>query len=339
MPVRVSIGLPNAREGRQNPVQTVKLEDILRFARLAEELGYYSLWPNEFIVAHESVTSRYEDPPNLFDTIVTMSYVAAATERIRITPSTIVLPYHEPLQLSRQLATLDVFSGGRITLGIGLGGSADEYRQHFRNLRRPNRGRMMEEYTAALRALWSDGPAAFSGEYTSFENVDLHPKPVQRPLPILMAGHVDSTFRRIAAYGQGWINSSSLPDDLRAQMATIRKYYDEAGRGDESFEVARQFVMSIGSTEEEARAIHAAAMPPPSRAGYSPPAQRAGHGGHSQERVLIGSTEQIRNRLLEYCEVGITEICAIFFHADADTAERQLRLFAEEVMPALPLEA
>jgi alkanesulfonate monooxygenase SsuD/methylene tetrahydromethanopterin reductase-like flavin-dependent oxidoreductase (luciferase family) len=198
---------------------------------------------------------------------------------------------------------------------------------------------MMEEYTAALRALWSDGPAAFSGEYTSFENVDLHPKPVQRPLPILMAGHVDSTFRRIAAYGQGWINSSSLPDDLRAQMATIRKYYDEAGRGDESFEVARQFVMSIGSTEEEARAIHAAAMPPPSRAGYSPPAQRAGHGGHSQERVLIGSTEQIRNRLLEYCEVGITEICAIFFHADADTAERQLRLFAEEVMPALPLEA
>jgi alkanesulfonate monooxygenase SsuD/methylene tetrahydromethanopterin reductase-like flavin-dependent oxidoreductase (luciferase family) len=126
MSVKISTGLPNCREGRQNSVGSVTLDGMLRVTRLAEDLGYYSLWPNEFVPTRPDVADRYPDPPTLFDTIVTMSNAAAVTSRIRFTPSTIVLPLHEPLLLSRQLATLDVFSGGRVTLGMGLGGSADE---------------------------------------------------------------------------------------------------------------------------------------------------------------------------------------------------------------------
>jgi len=211
MALKFSTGLPNGREGRQHPIGSVRPEWIVRIARLADDLGYYALWPNEFFSTEPRVKARFADPPTLFDPIVTLSHVAAVTRRIRLTPSTIVLPLHDPLLLSRQIATLDVFSGGRVILGIGLGGSLADYRRLHGTVERPNRGQMMEEFLPALRTLWSERSATFKGRYVSFEDVETHPKPLQDPLPIYMAGHAEGVFRRIAAYGQGWINSFHLP--------------------------------------------------------------------------------------------------------------------------------
>jgi alkanesulfonate monooxygenase SsuD/methylene tetrahydromethanopterin reductase-like flavin-dependent oxidoreductase (luciferase family) len=90
----------------QNTIGSVTLDGMLRVARVADDVGYYALWPNEFFTTRPDVTARFGRPAALFDTIVTTAYVAAATQRIRLTPSTIVLPLHEPLLLSRQLATL-----------------------------------------------------------------------------------------------------------------------------------------------------------------------------------------------------------------------------------------
>jgi probable F420-dependent oxidoreductase len=331
MPVKFSTGLPNCREGRQNLIGSVKGEDMVSFAKLADELGYYSLWPNEFFVTFRDVAARYAEPPTLYDTIVTMAYVLAATRRIRVTPSTIVLPLHEPLLLSRQLATLDVFSGGRVTLGIGLGGSGEEFRQLFGTLPHPHRGRMMDEYMQALRVLWTERLATFKGEFVSFEEAETHPKPSQQPFPIFMAGHAEGVFRRLAKYGQGWIDSSMPPAELRSYWERLRGYMAEAGRGGEPLELARQFYVSIAETEEEARANHAASVPPPTRpqAAAAPAAP-----GSPQERNLIGTPEFFRERLKEYVATGVTELCMIFFSPNNQSAERQLRLFAKEVVPA-----
>src|SRR6266516_617023 len=244
MALKFSTGLPNGREGRQHPIGSVRPEWIVRIARLADELGYYALWPNEFFSTEPRVKARYADPPTLYDPIVTLSHVAAVTRRIRLTPSTIVLPLHDPLLLSRQIATLDVFSGGRVILGIGLGGSLADYRRLHGTVERPNRGQMMEEFLPALRTLWSERSATFKGRYVSFEDVETHPKPLQDPLPIYMAGHAEGVFRRIAAYGEGWINSFHLPDELRHEIQRLRSYAAEADRGDAQLEIARQFVMS-----------------------------------------------------------------------------------------------
>ena len=332
--VRISTGLPNCREGRQNPIGSVSVETIKRVALVAEECGYYSLWPNEFIVTEPRVAARYQDAPSLFDPIVTMSYAAALTERIRITPNTIVLPYHEPLLLAREIATLDAYSGGRITLGIGLGGAAEEYRRLHQNLVKPNRGKMMDEYVQALRALWSDHSATFQGQYVSFADVETYPKPLQDPLPIFMAGHAEGVFRRLAAYGQGWVDSSMLPDELTTNMERLRSYAAEAGRGDVDFEFARQFYVSIGETEDEAKTNHARSVPPATRP-QSDAAPAAPAPAASQERSLIGTPEQILDRLRTYAAVGVTELCVIFYFPDDDAAERQLRLFASDVAPHL----
>jgi probable F420-dependent oxidoreductase len=333
VPVKISTGLPNCREGRQNPIGSVTLDGMLRVARLADELGYYALWPNEFFTTRPEVSQRYGRAPTLFDTIVTMAYVAAATRRVRLTPSTIVLPLHEPLLLSRQLATLDVFSGGRITLGIGLGGAAEEFRSLHGELANPNRGTMMDEYVPALRALWTEQQASFEGRTVRFTGVESFPKPIQQPLPIFMAGHAEGVFRRLAAHGQGWIDSTQPPEQIRTHLEQLRSLAREAGRGDQPFEVARQFYVSIAATEEEARANYAASLPPPP-GGQAGEMGRPAPAGQSWERSLIGTPEQIRERLQQYVAVGVTELCAIFYYPDADAAERQLRLFAEQVAPA-----
>ena len=334
MALKFSTGLPNGREGRQHPVGSVRPEWLTRIATLAEQLGYHALWPNEFFSSEARVQARYADPPTLFDPIVTLAHVAAVTKRIRLVPSTIVLPLHEPLLLSRQLATLDVFSGGRVTLGIGLGGSLDSYRKLHGTVPKPNRANMMEEYLTALELLWTERRATFKGQFTSFENVETFPKPLQQPLPIFMAGHAEGVFRRIAAHGHGWINSFALPDDLKADVAKLRAMTQEAGRGNVQLEIARQLVMSIGETDEEAKANYAAALPPATRP-QPPAAAPAPAPTHPEERLLVGSVDRVRERLAEYVAAGVTEFAAIFCYPDLAAGERQLRLFAERVMPAL----
>ena len=330
--VKVSTGLPNCREGRQNLVGTVTPEGIRRVARLADHLGYYSLWPNEFITTRPDVSARYPAPPMLLDVLVTMAYALAETEHIRVTPSTIVLPYHEPIVLSRELATLDVFSGGRVTLGIGLGGELEEFQRTLGTIKKPNRGQMMDEFVQSLRVLWEDRQATFHGRYVSFDDLETYPKPIQQPLPVFMAGHADGVFRRLAAHGQGWIDSNLSPEDMATNAARLRDYAAEAGRGDVQFEIARQFYVSIGETEDEARANATAAMPAPRRETAPRAGSAGGRGGASS---LVGSPDQILEQLQPYIAAGATEICAIFVYADDDAAERQLRLFASEVMPRL----
>lgn len=334
MTVRLSTGLPNCREGRQNRIGSVSRDGMQRTARLAEELGFYALWPNEFIATDPAVARRYSEPPNIYDTIVTMAFAAAVTERIRLTPSTIVLPLHEPLLLSRQLATLDVVSGGRITLGIGLGGSADEFRRLHGELAKPNRGQMTDEYIQALRVLWSERYATFCGEYVKISEVEAFPKPVQDPLPIFVAGQSEAMMRRAATLGQGWIDFALDPDSLREAIATLRQYLRDAGRDERTFEIARQFYVSIAPSEDEAKANHAAAVPPPT----NPDAAAGGSSTGSlniQEPSLIGTPDLIRSRLQEYVTAGATEIAVIFYAPDVDATERQMRLFAKEVMPDL----
>jgi probable F420-dependent oxidoreductase len=343
--MKFSTGLPNAREGRQNLIGSVTADGIKRQAQVAEEHGYYALWPNEFFTSMAQVQHTYVDPPNLYETIVSMTWAAAATERIRIMPSTIVLPLHEPIMLARQIATLDAFSNGRITLGIGLGGDKAEYgRMRPDN---PNRSKLMEEYMAAIELLWTERSASYSGKYVQFSDVETLPKPVQRPLPVLRAGHGEEVFKWIARHGQGWIDSQFTPDEMAGYVQRLATLTAEAGRGQQQLEIARQWYVSIARTADEAKANFAASVPPATRTAEpkpvaAPGAAERGPGGPpagpparattSAERSLIGTPEQILKRLRDYEPVGVTEMCVIFYSPTVQAVEDQTRLFAEEVI-------
>ncbi|HEY3217907.1 MAG TPA: LLM class flavin-dependent oxidoreductase [Candidatus Limnocylindria bacterium] len=331
--MRFSTGLPNCREGRQNPMGSVDVGAITRAAEVADELGYYALWPNEFFVSRPDVSARYDSPPNLFDTIVTMAYALAVTKRIRVMPSTIVLPLHEPILLARQMATLDVFSGGRVTLGIGLGGDKEEYgRMRPDN---PNRAKLMDEYVAAMRVLWTQRTASYQGKYVQFTDLETYPKPIQAPLPVFRAGHGEEAIKWIGREGQGWIDSSHSREEIKEMVAQLNGIAAEAGRKDK-LEVVRQWYVCLGETESEAQDIFARSLPPPTKpdpkeaAAADSPATRS---RLSKTRTLIGTPDQIRDELRTYTDSGVTEMCVIFYSPNVETAERQMRLFAKEVLP------
>ena len=326
--MKFSTGVPNCREGRLNPIGSVDRAWMCEVAQAAEQLGYYSLWLNEFLETEPNVRARFDDPPSYYDALTTLGYLAALTRRIRFVPSVIVLPLHHPILLNRQIATLDVLSGGRVTLGIGLGGSLDDYRRLRGELGAVNRGQMMDEFVPALRALWTEEKASFSGRCVNFRDVHCFPKPLQNPLPLYMAGEADAVLRRIGRFGQGWIDSFSQPDSMREMIGKIRGYAREAHGADAPIEIARQFYISLAETREAAQANLAASLP------NAKPVQvtRRREGA---EAVLVGTPAEIAARLRDYTAVGVTEICPIFYSSDAAGALRQMELFARQVIPAV----
>jgi probable F420-dependent oxidoreductase len=324
--LRISTALHNCREGRLTPVRTVTPEWMREVAREADRLGYYSLWLNEFLDTDPKVRAASDVTPYYYDALVTIADAAARTERIRFLTSTLVLPLHHPLLLARQLATLDAFTNGRVSLGIGLGGTPEEFKRLRGELTKVHRGRMMDEYVEAIRALLEHDKASFEGTYASFRDVEIAPRPVQRRLPIFMAGHAAGVFQRLAAHGDGWIDSSTAPDEIAATIGRIGELRSSMGR-DGAVEVARQFYVAIGRTEAEAEEI---ADSTDTGADKAARARLTG-----VDRTLIGTPDAIAGRIADYVAAGVTEVCAIFFASTASDVVRQMTLFAEEVTPRL----
>jgi probable F420-dependent oxidoreductase len=181
-------------------------KDFQRVAKRAEELGYDAIAASEHIVM----------PPDLVpemgaywtDALTVMTFAAGATTRIRVNSSVIVLPYHEPIAYAKAISTLDVLSGGRVTVTFGVGMARGE----FRALGVPfeKRGRVTDEYIDVLRVLWTAEKPEFHGEFVDFADIYFEPKPVQKPHPpIWIAGSSMAALRRAARIGNGWFPSGS----------------------------------------------------------------------------------------------------------------------------------
>jgi probable F420-dependent oxidoreductase len=324
--VPVSTALPNCREGRLNPIGAVDRAWLLDVAQAAEDLGYHSLWLNEFLTTDPSVLASFDDPPSYYDALTTIAYLAASTTRIRFVTSTIVLPLHEPLLLSRQVATLDVLSEGRITLGTGLGGSTEEFRRIRGDLAGLNRGELMSEYLAALRRLWTDRRAHFDGQYVRFADVEAFPKPVQDPLPIYMAGTADTVLERIAQFGQGWIDTVLSAEQVRTKRDKLQHLTREVpGRASDSIEVARQFYVSVAGSPAEAQAQLVNSLP----GARKPPV--GGNTASVTDMTVTGHPGHIRSTVSRFVEAGATEICLIFFADRAASALTQMETMASEL--------
>ena len=188
--------------------------DVIRaVAVAAEAAGFATVWSGEHVVLVDRPVSRYPYSADgrisvpagedWLDPLLGLTFAAAVTSRITVGTGVLLLPEHNPVLAAKQTATLDVLSGGRLILGIGIGWSAEE----FAALGIPfaRRGQRAAEYVAAMRRLWSDDVASFRGEFTSFEAVRVNPKPVRgRRIPVIVGGNSDAALRRVAAFGDGW---------------------------------------------------------------------------------------------------------------------------------------
>jgi len=138
----------------------------------------------------------------LLDPVVALTYLAARTTRIRLATGCVVLPQRNPLVLAKQLASVDVLSGGRLIFGTAVGYLEPELRALGVPLAR--RGARTDEYLRAIQSLWYDENPAIDGEFVSFSGVDAHPRPVQRPVPLVIGGHSAAALRRAVSFGADW---------------------------------------------------------------------------------------------------------------------------------------
>jgi probable F420-dependent oxidoreductase len=212
-------------------------EIIHAVAVAAEEHGFATLWAGEHVVMVDSPASRYPysadgliavpADADWLDPMLALTYAAAVTCRIRLATGVLLLPEHAPLVTAKRAATLDVLCGGRLTLGVGIGWSAEE----FAALGVPfaGRGRRTGEYVAAMRTVWRDDVASFHGEFADFAGVRVYPKPVHdRRVPIVVGGNSDAALDRVAAYGDGWygfnVPSAAVPERLGVLAARCREH-------------------------------------------------------------------------------------------------------------------
>jgi probable F420-dependent oxidoreductase len=205
-------------------------EAAARIAARAERLGYDSLWAGEHVVVPSPRVepSPMEPDEPILDPLVALSHVAAHTERIKLGTGVIILPQRNPLVLAKQVASLDILSGGRLILGIGVAYLEPEMRAI--GVPMEGRGARADEYLAAMRALWEEEAPSYHGQHVSFEGVDAHPRPVQRPLPVVVGAHTRAAHRRAARTADGWYGFIVGLRAMAEQRELMRAAIEDTGR-------------------------------------------------------------------------------------------------------------
>lgn len=218
-------------------------EYVARFAKLVEELGFESIWAIDHALMCVEYDSRYPykkdgrtplpTEGSMPDPLVLLTYLAAVTRTVRLGTAMLVLPQRHPILLAKEVATLDQYADGRITLGVGIGWVREEVvalGQEF-----GDRGRRCDEWIRVLRTLWTEELASFDGDYHRFEGVVSNPKPVQSGgPPIMIGGHTEFAARRAGRLGDEfyphWSVEGPNPDEFRRLHAVVRESAVEAGR-------------------------------------------------------------------------------------------------------------
>jgi probable F420-dependent oxidoreductase len=209
-------------------------------AAIYEENGFESLWVPEHLVFPAVMPPLYPytdsgypvvDPDTpTYDPWVVLAYIAAATSTIRLATNVYILPLRHPLQTARSVVTVDRVSGGRVTLGIGVGWLPDEFdylRTSFHD-----RGKRTDAAIDAIRRLWTEDEIEVHDDHFDFGPVKFQPKPLQQPsIPIEVGGAAKAALRRAGALGDGWIEiGSSNLDEFEAKLAVVMDARKEAGR-------------------------------------------------------------------------------------------------------------
>jgi probable F420-dependent oxidoreductase len=208
-------------------------------ARRAEDLGFVAVYLGEHVVLFDELTDAYPGSESgditfpstspIPDPLVTLAFIASATEHIRLATGVLLLPQRNPVYVAKEVATLDWLSGGRVDLGIGIGWS----RQEFGALHAtwPERGARCDDYVAVLRALWAQDVSAHDGPVYRLAPCRQYPKPVQRPHPPLwIGGSSDGALARVARIGDGWYGFDIPPATIAGRVAQLERLLEQHGR-------------------------------------------------------------------------------------------------------------
>lgn len=224
-------------------------DDYITVCQKADTLGYDLLMAADHLAPPLNLPSTYPysatgEPPFTptspwLDPIVVLSYMAAATKRIKLATSIYILPLRHPISTARAAATLDLLSGGRLLLGAGTGWLREEFEAVDQGF--DDRGKRTDEIVEIMKRLWTETTVEHRGEHYSFGPMSFEPKPVQKPhLPIHFGGETKVALRRAARLGDGWLGMGHSPESAQGVVRQLTELRREYGREKESFEITVQ---------------------------------------------------------------------------------------------------
>jgi probable F420-dependent oxidoreductase len=223
------------------------------YAQTVEGLGY------NHILAYDHVLGANPERPGGFrgpytfkssfhEPFVLYSYMAGFTKKLEFTPGILILPQRQTALVAKQAATLDVLSGGRLRLGVGLGWNEVEYIALGENFH--NRGRRIEEQVKLLRELWTQPLVEFDGRWHSIPDAGINPLPVQRPIPIWFGGQADPVLERTARLGDGWMANVRTPEQAQTYVDKLQSYLADEGREYVGFGIEARLMYGNGDPDE-----------------------------------------------------------------------------------------
>lgn len=235
----MKLGLIPVNIGITDPAQMIGL------AQLAESAGFESVWTFEHVIVPMDYQSKYpyndsgkmgaEPETPFIDPLIALTAIAAATTTIRLGTGVNILSQANPLLLAKQTASLDVLSGGRFMLGVGIGWLQEEFRAMGVPFER--RGARFDDYVAAMRKVWSGDVVEHQSDFLDWTGFKSYPRPVQDPMPVVIGGSKGRIYERIARFGDGWFVPGSDPGALRGQIAELHEACEAVDRDPTEIEI------------------------------------------------------------------------------------------------------
>ena len=293
-------------------------DDLATLAARGEELGFHSVMIADHIIFPTRIESKYPytvtgafpGEGDALEQLTLMAFIAAKTEKLRLVSSVMILPHRNPVVTAKVLATIDVLSKGRVTVGVGVGWMAEE----FAALNAPDfakRGAVSNEYLEIFAKLWAGGPVSHQGEFYQFDEVRCEPLPVQRPgPPIWVGGHSRAALRRAARYGDGWhpVGANAAvplpPDEMAVLISELKQLTVAEGRDFDA--MALSFKAPLYDT--------AVAQPDGAR------------------RPFTGSNDQVIEDIHTYANLGIEELIFDIRSPSLSESLERMEHFAADIM-------
>jgi probable F420-dependent oxidoreductase len=294
--------------------------NLARFAEKAETLGYDTVWFSDHIVIPTEVKSFYPYDPSgkmpfnpsepYWEPLTVIGYIAGRTSRLRLGTSVLILPYRNPVVTAKMLATLDVLSNGRVTLGAGVGWMEEEFNAIGLDTY-PHRGAYSDECIRIFRELWTRDNPSFQGKFHQFSNIRCEPRPVQPGgIPIWVGGHTPQAIRRAARLGDGWQPlvqrppADLPPAEMQEKIAQLRAFAREAGRD------PQRITLAMGSS-----------------------IQFTGGAAAGPRSLFTGTPAQIVEAIQRYQELGVQNFRCDFPSPSFEGLLQAMERFAGEVRP------
>ena len=229
---------------------------IRDFAQAAEALGYQHILVFDHVLGADASqrpewNRPYRHTDAFHEPFVLFGYLAALTEKIQLTTGILILPQRQTALVAKQAAAVDILTGGRLRLGVGVGWNDVEYEALGENFR--NRGRRCAEQIELLRRLWTNEVVNYTGRYHQITHAGINPLPVQRPIPIWFGGGADAVLERIGRFGDGWFPQFQPDSAGQERIAQMRQHAQAAGRNPAQIGIEGRLNIAGGNPDTWAR--------------------------------------------------------------------------------------